>query len=119
MSSTYAELAESFGATNVGIDDFDMTIELLTTKRVDATINAEVSFIDYMTARPDAPIKIAAKYTSATSVCAVMPKGEDSASFVAAVNAALEELNNEGVISALSVKYFFGSDLTVAPEEAE
>ncbi|MCR4578633.1 MAG: transporter substrate-binding domain-containing protein [Clostridiales bacterium] len=119
MSSTYAELAESYGATNVGIDDFDMTIELLITKRVDATINAEVSYIDYMTARPDAPIKIAAKYNSATSVCAVMPKGADSESFVAAVNAALDELNSEGVISALSVKYFFGSDLTIAPAAAE
>ncbi|MBR5009415.1 MAG: transporter substrate-binding domain-containing protein, partial [Clostridia bacterium] len=116
LSSTYAELTESYGATTYGVDDFDMTIELLITKRVDATANAEVSFIDYMTARPDAPIKIAAKYNSATSVCAVMPKGEDSSSFVEAVSAALEELNAEGVISELSKKYFFGSDLTVAPE---
>ncbi len=116
LSSTYAELTESYGATTYGVDDFDMTIELLITKRVDATANAEVSFIDYMTARPDAPIKIAAKYNSATSVCAVMPKGEDSSSFVEAVSAVLEELNAEGVISELSKKYFFGSDLTVAPE---
>ena len=119
LNSTYMQIGESFGASVMGVDTIEETINMLINNRVDATINAEVSFIDYMTARPDAPIKIAAKYTSATSVCAVMPKGEDSASFVAAVNAALEELNNEGVISALSVKYFFGSDLTVAPEEAE
>ena len=111
LSSTYAALGESYGATTVGVDDFDQTIMLLVQGRIDATINAEVSFYDYIAIQPDANIKIAAVTEEASSVCATMRSDEDSASFVEAVNAAIAELIEEGVIAEYSLKYF-GSDLT-------
>ncbi|MDE6891438.1 MAG: transporter substrate-binding domain-containing protein, partial [Lachnospiraceae bacterium] len=52
ISSTYAELAESYGAEVTGVDDLNQTFELLLTGRIDATLNAEVTYYDYMKAHP-------------------------------------------------------------------
>ena len=41
ISSNYAALAESYGATVTGVDDLNQTIELLLSGRIDATLNAE------------------------------------------------------------------------------
>ena len=40
ISSTYAELAEQYGATVTGVDDLNQTFELLLSGRIDATLNA-------------------------------------------------------------------------------
>ncbi len=52
LGSSYATLAESYGATNTGVDDFNQTIELLEAGRIDATLNDEVVFYDYMEQHP-------------------------------------------------------------------
>ena len=54
IASTYLTLAESYGATAVGVDTLDQTIQMVLSGRADATLNAEVSFYDYMNAHPDA-----------------------------------------------------------------
>ena len=46
LASTYMELAESYGATVQGIDTLEETIQLLTAGRIDATLNADVSFYE-------------------------------------------------------------------------
>ena len=60
LSSTYAELAEQYGAKTTGVDDLNQTIELLLAGRVDATLNAEVTYYDYKKQHPDTKLKIAA-----------------------------------------------------------
>lgn len=60
ISSTYATLAEKYGAEVKGVDDLNQTIELLLSNRIDATLNTEVTYYDYLKAHPDADIKIAA-----------------------------------------------------------
>lgn len=60
ISSNYAALAESYGATVTGVDDLNQTIELLLSGRIDATLNAEVVFADYQRTHPDANIQVAA-----------------------------------------------------------
>ena len=60
ISSTYATLAEKYGAEVTGVDDLNQTIELLLSNRIDATLNTEVTYYDYLKAHPDADIKIAA-----------------------------------------------------------
>ncbi len=116
ISSTYAQLAESYGATATGVDDLNQTIELLLQGRVDATLNAEVTFYDYLAVHPDADVKIAALTEEASHVCIPMRKGDDSASLREAVNQAIKELREEGVLSEISVKYF-GTDITAVPAE--
>lgn len=111
ISSTYAQLAESYGATATGVDDLNQTIELLLQGRIDATLNAEVTFYDYMNVHPDAGLKIAALTEEASHVCIPMRKGDDSATLREAINQAIAELREEGVLSEISVKYF-GTDIT-------
>lgn len=111
ISSTYAELAESYGATVTGVDDLNQTIELLLTGRIDATLNAEVTFYDYLDEHPDANIKIAALTEDATEVAIPMRKGEETASLREAINQALAELQESGELAALSEKYF-GIDIS-------
>ena len=113
LASTYALLAESYGATAMGVDDLNQTIELLLAGRVDATLNAEVSLYDYMKEHPDANVKMAALSDDASLVSIPVRKGDDSATLLAAINQAIAELHDEGVISELSIKYF-GSDITKA-----
>lgn len=118
LASTYALLAESYGATPMGVDDLNQTIDLLLAGRVDATLNAEVSLYDFLKTHPDANIKMAALSEDASLVSIPVRKGDDCATLLAAINQAIAELHEEGVISELSIKYF-GSDITKATVEAE
>lgn len=111
ISSTYAQLAESYGATTTGVDDLNQTLELLLQGRIDATLNAEVTFYDYMKVHPEADLKIAALTEEASHVVIPVRKGDDSASLREAINQAIEELREEGVLKEISEKYF-GSDIT-------
>lgn len=111
LTSTYAELAESYGAVTTGVDDLNQTFELLLAGRVDATLNAEVSFYDYLNAHPHAEVKIAALTEEASYVAIPMRKGAETETLRAAVNRAIAELSEEGVLSELSNKYF-GTDIS-------
>lgn len=106
ISSTYALLAESYGATVTGVDDLNQTIELLLSGRIDATLNAEVVFADYMKAHPEADIKIAAYSEDMERVAIPVRKGAENETLLAAINNALAELSADGTLSALSEKYF-------------
>lgn len=113
IASTYATQAEAYGATVTGVDDLNQTIELLLADRIDATLNAEVVFFDYLAAHPDANIKIAAYSDEVEQVAIPVRKGEDTASLLAAINNALAELEEEGSLRILSEKYF-GTDISKA-----
>lgn len=111
LASTYATLAERYGAEAVGVDDLNQTIELLLAGRVDATLNAEVTYYDYMNAHPEANLRIAELTEEASYVAFPMRKGEETTALREAIDQALAELADEGVLSELSEKYF-GSDIT-------
>lgn len=111
LGSTYMDLAESYGAKCEGVDTLSETIDMILSKRADATLNAEVSYYDYMNEHPEAQIKIAALTEDASSVSIPLRKTEDSASLRDAINTAIDELMADGTIAELSVKYF-GADLT-------
>ena len=111
ISSTYAEQAEAYGATVTGVDDLNQTIELLLAGRIDATLNAEVVFADYQNAHPEANIKIAAYSDDVEQVAIPVRKGADTATLLEAINQALAELDADGTLSELSVKYF-GTDIS-------
>ncbi len=113
ISSTYAEVAEQYGAQVTGVDDLNQTFELLLSGRIDATLNAEVTYYDYMQAHPDADIKIALLAPEATQAAIPVRKGQESAALLEAINGALEELAQSGELSALSEKYF-GVDISKA-----
>ena len=111
LASTYLELAESYGATVQGIDTLEETIQLLTAGRIDATLNADVSFYDYLNVHPDADFKLVAQTEDASHVAIPVRKGDDSASLLEAINTAIEELRADGTLKALGEKYF-GQDIS-------
>ena len=110
-ASTSMELAESYGATVQGIDTLEETIQLLTAGRIDATLNADVSFYDYLNVHPDADFKLVAQTEDASHVAIPVRKGDDSASLLEAINTAIEELRADGTLKALGEKYF-GQDIS-------
>ena len=90
---------------------FTIGIPLLLAGRIDATLNAEVVFADYQKAHPEANIKIAAYSDDVERVAIPVRKSADTATLLAAINQALAELDADGTLSALSVKYF-GTDIS-------
>ena len=111
LASTYMELAESYGATVQGIDTLEETIQLLTAGRIDATLNADVSFYDYLNVHPDADFKIVAQTEDASHVAIPLRKGGNSVTLLEAVNNAIDELRADGTLKELSEKYF-GQDIS-------
>lgn len=113
ISSTYAQLAEQYDAEVTGVDDLNQTFELLLSGRIDATLNAEMTYYDYMKAHPEANLKIAVLTEEANQIGIPMRKGEETSTLREAINSALDELSQEGILSELSIKYF-GSDISQA-----
>lgn len=114
-SSTYAMIAEGYGATVTPVDDLAETISLLEDGRIDATLNAAASIADYLSQKPDANIKIVAISTDDAELdCIPVAKTDAAASLHNEIDKILDELRNDGSLAELSVK-FFGADYTKKP----
>ena len=111
ISSTYAELAESYGAEVTGVDDLNQTFELLKSGRIDATLNAEVTYYDYMKAHPESGFRIAVLADDPTEVAIPMRKGSETETLRTAINGILEDISASGKLSELSLE-FFGTDIS-------
>jgi cystine transport system substrate-binding protein len=108
MTSNYADLARSYGANIVGVEGFTQAVELISSKRVDVTINDKPPVLDYLKQKPDASIKIVA--TSKTSAVSGFMFRKNSDKLVDAVNKALKDMINDGTYKKISVKWF-GEDV--------
>ena len=111
ISSTYAETAEKAGAKVTGVDDLNQTFELLRARRINATLNSEVTYADYMRAHPDAGIKIAFFVPEAGEIGIPLKKVADTASLRKVVDDTIKAMRDSGELSRLS-KEFFGIDIT-------
>lgn len=111
IASTYMNLAESYGATCQGVATLDETLTMVLQGRVDATLNAIVSYTDYMAQHPDSDLKVVATTEDASNVAIPMRKGEETASLREAISQAIDELREDGTLSELSIQ-FFGEDIS-------
>ena len=109
-NSTYQLIAEQYGATVLDVETLDGTLEMVLagSDRADATLNAEVSFLDYMTQHPDAELKIVAYADEVEQVCIIMPKTSTD-ELKSAIDQAIDELRADGTLAVLSEKYFGGN----------
>ena len=94
-SSTYAALAEEYGATLVPVDTLGETMDMLVQGRVDATINAQVSIADYLREHPEAKIKTV-QVLSGDPVAYPLHLGEEYQTLVNAINDILEQARQDG-----------------------
>ena len=74
------------------------------------TLNADVSFYDYLNVHPDADFKLVAQTAEASHVAIPVLKSEDTA-YLDALNTTIEELRADGTLKTLSEKYF-GQDIS-------
>ena len=114
VSSNYALIAEKYNMDITASDTFSKDIELLLAGRTDCVINNTIAFNDFLTQKPDTPIKIAAVLEQADTVAVPIPKGNDD--LVEAVNKAIAELKADGTLTELSNKYLgkdFSKELTL------
>jgi L-cystine transport system substrate-binding protein len=109
LTSNFGKLAEKSGAELVGTDGFDQSIQLVLTRRADATINDSLSFLDFKKHKPDAPVKIAAQQNDADFSGAIIRKQEPE--LLAAINKALADIKSDGTYAKISDKYF-GQDVS-------
>lgn len=113
LGSSYAALAEGYGATAMGVDDFNQTIELLLAGRVDATLNDEVVYRDYLAQHPESPLKIAAYADEPTSVALPLRKEDGMQPLIDAINEAIDGMREDGTLAEISNR-FFGMDISAA-----
>ena len=104
IGSTYMELAESYGAIVDGVDTLDQTISLVISGRAQATLNSELSILDYLTEHPDADIKVIAYTDDPYLICIPMRKGAETETLRAEIDKAIEEMHADGTLTELALK---------------
>lgn len=109
LTSNWYELAEASGAQVEAVEGWAQAVALLQQDRVDATINDNLTFLDYEKTDGPTGLKIAAETDDPAFNAFAFTK--DKEALVAAIDAALAELREEGVLAEISDKYF-GADVT-------
>lgn len=109
LTSNYAQVARENGAEVVGTDGFDQSIALVSQGRADATINSNLSFLDFKKHKPDAPVKIVAERGDAEQEAVLIRKGNPE--LRQAINSAISEIKTDGTYQRISNEYF-GADVS-------
>ncbi|KRF43868.1 amino acid ABC transporter substrate-binding protein [Paenibacillus sp. Soil787] len=109
LTSNLTEIAKSNGAEIVQTDGFNQAIDLLLSKRIDATINDGLSYLDLKKQKPDVAIQVVDETKEASQSAVLLNKGNQE--LVDAVNVALADLKKDGTYLKISEKYF-GQDVS-------
>jgi cystine transport system substrate-binding protein len=109
LTSHWYELAQESGAQVEAVEGWAQAVALLQQGRVDATINDNLTFLDYETTNGPTGLKIAAETDDPAYNAFAFTK--DKSALVEAVDGALAELREEGVLAEISEKYF-GADVS-------
>ncbi|OKP95930.1 amino acid ABC transporter substrate-binding protein [Paenibacillus sp. P46E] len=109
MTSNLSDIARKNGAEIVATDGFNQAIDLLTSGRIDATVNDGLSYLDLKKQKPDVKIKVVDEIAEGSQSAAVFLKGNDE--LVAAVSEALAAMKSDGSYLKISEKYF-GADVS-------
>ncbi|BDZ45527.1 amino acid ABC transporter substrate-binding protein [Naasia aerilata] len=109
LTSNWYELAQKSGANVEEVEGWAQAVTLVQQHRVDATINDELTWLDYRTTDGANGLKVVATTEDSSKQAFAFPKGSET--LVAAVNDALDELRADGTLAKISDKYF-GDDVT-------
>jgi cystine transport system substrate-binding protein len=109
LTSNWYELAQEAGAEVEAVEGWAQAVELLKQGRVDATVNDELTFLDYQNTEGDSSLEIAVVTDEEARNALTFRKGSES--LVEAVDKALAKLRKDGTLTEISEKYF-GADVT-------
>ncbi|MNC09211.1 L-cystine-binding protein TcyA precursor [compost metagenome] len=109
LTSNLSDIARENGAEIVATDGFNQAMDLLTSGRIDATVNDGLSYLDLKKQKPDAKIKVVDEIPEGSQSAAVFLKGNDE--LVKAVSDAITEMKSDGTYLKISEKYF-GADVS-------
>ncbi|MFE8150995.1 amino acid ABC transporter substrate-binding protein [Brenneria goodwinii] len=109
LTSNYAKLATSHGAEIVPTDGFNQSLDLVLSGRADATLNDNLSFLDFKKQKPDANVKVIATSPTGEPSAILIRKGQTQ--LADALNNALDEIKADGTYKTISVRYF-GEDVS-------
>ncbi len=109
LTSNLTDIARENGAEIVATEGFNQAIDLLLSKRIDATVNDGLSFLDLKKQRPDVKLKVVDEMPEASESAALFNKGNEE--LVQAVNEALAAMKSDGTYLKISEKYF-GEDVS-------
>lgn len=109
LTSNWYTMAEDSGANVESVEGWAQAVALLQQGRVDATINDELTFLDYETTEGDTGLEIAATTEEEAHNAFTFRTGSDS--LIKAVDEALADLRADGTLAEISEKYF-GEDVS-------
>jgi L-cystine transport system substrate-binding protein len=109
LTSNWYELAKDSGAEIQDVEGWAEAVALLKQGRIDATVNDELTFLDYQNTEGDTSLDIAATTEDEARNAFAFRKGSDD--LVAAVDNALDTLRKDGTLAEISEKYF-GADVS-------
>jgi cystine transport system substrate-binding protein len=104
LTSNLGTLAKQNGAELVQVDGFNQAIDLLTSNRIDATINDSLSYLDLKKQRPDVKIKVVDAQKTKDQSGILFNKGNKE--LVTAVNKVLNAMKKDGTYLKISKKWF-------------
>jgi cystine transport system substrate-binding protein len=109
LTSNWYELAQESGANVEAVEGWAQAVALLQQNRVDATINDKLTYLDYVNTNGQSGLAVAAETDDPSLSAFALTK--DKAALQAAIDEALAELRDEGVLAELGEKYF-GADVS-------
>ncbi|MBU3181383.1 amino acid ABC transporter substrate-binding protein [Clostridium psychrophilum] len=109
LTSNLSTIAKKNGAIIIPINGFNQSIDLLLSKRVDATVNDSLSYFDLKKQRPNIALKVVDQQGNAQPSALMFNKGNKE--LVTAVNNALSDMKSDGTYSKISKKWF-GTDVS-------
>ena len=109
LTSNLAKIAEANGALIEPVESFNQAIDLLISKRVDAVVNDNLSYLDLKKQKPDLAIKVVDEVGDAQPNAIMFQKGNKE--LVDSVNKALADMKADGTFLKISEKWF-GTDVS-------
>lgn len=109
LTSNYSQLASKYGADIVPTDGFTQSVGLVINGRAAATLNDNLSFLDFKKHQPNAKVKVAAS-EPANAPSGILVRKNQTA-LVDTINKALDEIKADGTYKTISLRYF-GQDVS-------
>ncbi|HEX7387569.1 MAG TPA: amino acid ABC transporter substrate-binding protein [Castellaniella sp.] len=111
ISSNFGQLAAQHGAHVVAVQGFNDAIALLTSGRVDATVNDYLSYLDFKKHQPKAKVKVVAHDASGAFSSSGVLMRKDQPALKAAIDKAITAIIADGTYKKIS-DHYFGEDLS-------